>query len=83
MSDMQTVLTDFVKQELAIGRSQPIRPEDDLLSTGVIDSLGLMQLVLFIDEKLGIKIPDEDVVIDNFKSIAALTGYLEGKKTTS
>jgi acyl carrier protein len=74
--DTQTVLTEFIKKELAIGRSKEILPDDDLLATGVLDSLGLMQLVLFIEEQLGVKVPDEDVVIENFRSISALTGYL-------
>jgi acyl carrier protein len=74
--DTQTVLTEFITKELAIGRSKELHPDDDLLATGVLDSLGLMQLVLFIEERLGVKVPDEDVVIENFRSVSALTSYL-------
>jgi acyl carrier protein len=74
--DLQTTLTEYITKELAIGRSKAIAPDDDLVATGVLDSLGLMQLVLFIDEKLGIHIPDEDVVIDNFRTIRILAEYL-------
>jgi acyl carrier protein len=74
--DTQSVIAEFITKELAIGRTKELRPDDDLLTTGVLDSLGLMQLVLFIEERLGVKVPDEDVVIENFRSVSALTGYL-------
>jgi acyl carrier protein len=32
--------------------------------------------VLFLEERLGVKVPDEDVVIENFQSVSALTAYL-------
>jgi acyl carrier protein len=74
--DTQSVITEFITKELAIGRAKEVQPDDDLLATGVLDSLGLMQLVLFLEERLGVKVPDEDVVIENFQSVSALTAYL-------
>jgi acyl carrier protein len=81
--DTQTILIDYITKELSVGRAKQIRPSDNLLETGVLDSLGLMQLVIFIEEKLGVKVPDEDVVIENFSSVDALTGYLERMKRAS
>jgi acyl carrier protein len=71
------VLIEFVQKELAQGRSEAIKPNDDLLANGVIDSLGILQLVQFVEQRFSFQIPDEDVVIDNFRSIAALTDYLD------
>ena len=79
--DTQTILTDYITKELAIGRAKTVSPDDDLIATGVLDSLGLMQLVLFIDEKLSIHIPDEDVVIDNFRTVRILAAYLDRQRT--
>ena len=81
--DTERLLIDYITKELAIGRAKEVRPEDDLLATGVLDSLGLMQLVMFLEEKLGVKVPDEDVVIENFKSVDALQAYLERRNGKS
>ena len=78
--DTQTILTDYITKELAIGRAKTVSPDDDLVASGVLDSLGLMQLVLFIDEKLSIHIPDEDVVIDNFRTVRILADYLDRQR---
>jgi acyl carrier protein len=80
--ETETILTDYITKELAIGRAKALAPDDDLLASGILDSLGLMQLVLFIEEKLGFKIPDEDVVIDNFRTVRTLVDYLDQKAAT-
>jgi acyl carrier protein len=74
--DRQAVLTEYVKQELLKGRKIEVAPHTDLLSAGVVDSLGLLKLVSFVEERFGFAVPDEDVVYENFSSIQALTNYL-------
>jgi acyl carrier protein len=75
-----TILADYITKELAKGRATTIRPEDDLLSAGIIDSLGILQLVSFVEKQFGIQIPDEDVVLENFQSVAALSAYLDKQR---
>ncbi len=77
--DRTKELTSFVESELAKGRKSNIQPDDDLLSEGVIDSLGILQLVSFVEDKFNIQIDDEDVVLENFQSIAALNNFLSSK----
>jgi acyl carrier protein len=77
--DISAALIDYIQKELAIGRAKAIQPDDDLFSTGVLDSLGILQLVLFIERQLGIKVPDEDVVLENFQTVDAMTRYLQAK----
>lgn len=54
--------------ELAFGQ--------DLLSSGILDSLGAVSLVNFIEEETGLEIPPEDVTLENFLSIDAIEAYL-------
>lgn len=77
--DRTKTLTTFVEKELAKGRKTNIQPDDDLLSEGVIDSLGILQLVSFIEDEFKIQVDDEDVVLENFQSIAALNNFLNSK----
>lgn len=78
--DRKSYIMQFVKGELMHGRGTSINEDTDLLSAGIIDSLGVLQLVSFVDETFGIQIPDEDVVIENFKSVNTLAAYLESIK---
>ncbi|NWG13812.1 MAG: acyl carrier protein [Acidobacteria bacterium] len=74
--DRKTELMEFVKEELLHGRKSDLRDDEDLLSAGIIDSLGILQLVGFVEKRYGVQVPDEDVVYENFHSIRALADYL-------
>ncbi len=74
--DRENILLEHIKNELLRGRRSDLKLEDDLLSNGIIDSLGILQMVAFIEERFNIQIPDEDVVFENFQSVKALSDYL-------
>ena len=76
MNNTETLIMDYIKQELVHNANANISPEDDLLESGIINSLGILQIVSFVEDTLGIDIPAEDVVYENFHSVAALSDYL-------
>jgi acyl carrier protein len=55
--------------------------EDSFLGTGLIDSLGVLQLVSFIEAKYGLSVPDTDLVPANFDSVANLASYIERRSS--
>ena len=59
---------------------ESIAPDEDLLSQGIIDSLGILKLTDFIEKAFGIKIADEDMELDNFKNLTCLKEFIESKK---
>ncbi len=74
--DTSTLLLDYIKKELLRGRNANLTVDTDLLGAGIVDSLGILQIVAFVDERLGRQIPDEDVTYENFHSVRALADYL-------
>ena len=53
---------------------------DSFLRAGIIDSMGMLQLVAFVEETFGFDVADEDLVPANFDSLASLTAYVEQKR---
>jgi acyl carrier protein len=51
-------------------------PETDLFETGVLDSLGFVELVLHLEQEFGVKITLEQVEIDNFRSVERIAAFL-------
>jgi len=74
--DRNALLADYIKNEIMRNKNAKLDENEDLLASGILDSLAILQVVAYIDKTLGIQVPDEDVVYDNFKSIRALTEYL-------
>ena len=72
---------DFISSELSLGRDTgALTPDDDLLAKGVIDSHGAMELVGFLEDRYGISVRDEDLVPENFQSLARIEGFVARRK---
>ena len=54
--------------------------EDSLLRKGVFDSLGVMEVIGFIEETWKVPVPPDDIVEDNFGSVAGIARYVTGRK---
>ena len=74
-------LEKFVLENLPAGRGRKsIDPDEDLLAGGVIDSLGLMEVVSFVEQEYGIEVTDQDLVADNFRSLKSIQEFVEVKR---
>lgn len=71
------LLMDFVKEDIARGRMPLLMEDDDLFNAGILDSLGVLQMVAFIENRFEIQVPDEDVVYENFSNIEVLFNCLD------
>ncbi len=74
--DTKALLTCFVTEEL-LDEEEPVGANENLLADGMLDSLGMMRLVAYIDQELGYKVPPGDLVIENFRTIGLISDYLK------
>lgn len=80
LTPLERELLDFIVSELVSGDGGPsIEPDEDLIKRGVVDSLGVTQLVDFCESRYGIRVTDEDLVPDNFQTLRKLAQYVESK----
>ncbi|NNE67916.1 MAG: acyl carrier protein [Pyrinomonadaceae bacterium] len=80
---MKQQIRDFVQKTL-IGdlKAGELSTSENLLGGGLIDSLGVMQLIAFVEDEFDLSIPTKDMVIENFESIDAVCGYIGRRKDT-
>lgn len=67
---------NYIKSEISNDPLQDIGLEDDLLGSGIIDSLGMMKLVLFIEKECDVKIKNEDMTVQNFMTVQNILNFL-------
>jgi acyl carrier protein len=78
MDSKQALIIKYIRENLLNGKGEiELSPEDDLLGSGILDSMGVMRLVGFVEETFNIKVPPEDIVIENFMDVQAITKYVE------
>jgi acyl carrier protein len=56
-----------------------VDPDDSLLRKGVFDSLGVMEVIGFVEETFGVAVPQEDVTEAHFGTLNAIAAYVEAK----
>ena len=56
-----------------------LKNTDSFLEEGIVDSTGILELLMFIEETFGFEVEDEELLPDNFDSVERLTRYVESK----
>ena len=54
--------------------------DESFLEAGVVDSLGVLELVTFVEETFAVEVLGEEIVPDNFDSVDNLAAYIERKR---
>jgi acyl carrier protein len=79
--DHQYTLERFIVDELLLGAGvDKIDPDLDLISRGYLDSLAMMQLILFIEEHFDMKVGEEEVLPENFRTLDRIVRFVESKR---
>jgi acyl carrier protein len=74
-------LEAFIVDEIALGRGiRSIDPDQDLLAGGLIDSLGVTQLVSFLEDRYGIRVSDDELTPANFCTLESIEGFVSSKQ---
>lgn len=70
----------FIVSDIAAGRGiESVAHDRDLLADGIIDSLGITELIAFLEEKYAIKVDDDDIDAENFRSIDGIAAFVAKK----
>jgi len=62
-----------------IARQRCIADDDPLLDSGIVDSLGVVELVAFVEETFEITVSDQELVLANFRTISCLATFVQTK----
>ena len=70
MNDEFEILAEYVRGET--GYTGELKPDDDLLEAGVLDSFNIVALAMFAQERFGVEFEGEDLVRDNLARLSSL-----------
>ena len=70
---------EYIVDNFLFGEGESLREDTSFLEEGIIDSTGILELVMFLEETYGIKIEDDELVPENMDSLQNIAKYLERK----
>ena len=74
---LETDLLAVINREISLDPTVEIVGDTDLLLTDLVDSLGVVEIVAWLEERLGIEIDPVDVVLENFQTVDRMLAYLD------
>jgi acyl carrier protein len=80
-ADARGRILAFVQARFPAAANMRLDDETSLLDSGVIDSLGVLDIVSFLEESFGVKVGDEELTPQNFESVGALARFVARKKS--
>lgn len=76
--DIKGQVKEFFKENF-MAEMDGISDTDSFLENGIIDSTGVLELVLFLEETYGIKVEDDEIIPENLDSLENIATYVTSK----
>ncbi|HBY94951.1 MAG TPA: acyl carrier protein [Chloroflexi bacterium] len=75
-----TLIERFVIEELMLGgRKGKIDPDESLIRSGILDSLSLLRLIVYLEEQFGLTVEDSEVIPGNFETLNSMEVFVKSK----
>jgi acyl carrier protein len=77
---MESIINDYISREIVQDPGLlPLSNETSLLEEGILDSLSLLRLVVFVEERFKITVGEADLLPENFASVSTISSYLRAR----
>jgi acyl carrier protein len=75
-----TKILSFIVKKFPAARKRSIDENSKLLESGIVDSMGVLDVVGFLEQSFNIKIVDDELTPENFASVSCMASFVEGKR---
>jgi len=81
MSEFNAKLKEFIMTEVNPDLNLvKLDDEEPLIESGIIDSLGILKILAFMDETFGVDLSSDQIKPENFKTVSSICALVDGKK---
>ena len=77
LASVSGLLKKHIEEEIIL-RKEPLSPDEDLFAAG-FDSMSLTRVLVFVEERFGLTIPDHEVVLDELSTVTKLAAFVHGR----
>ncbi len=74
-------IMQYVSTKFPLARKRNLKADDSLLESGVVDSMGVLDLVSFMEGAFSITVSDDELVPENFQSVNSIAEFVGRKRS--
>ena len=82
MSTEEKVRNFILENYLFTEDQSALSNNDSFLQKGIIESMGVLEVIFFLEDELGIKVEDEEMVPENLDSVDKIVAFINTKNAT-
>jgi acyl carrier protein len=79
MPRIEQSLREFLRDTLFLADADSLSDDDSFLDNGIVDSMGILHLVSFVQETYGISVADDELVTSNWDSVRRISTYVRSQ----
>ena len=80
MDPVEQKISSYIAQNILFSRNGYPHPmEASFLENGIVDSMNILELVMFVEENFAISVSDSDIIPENFDFVAKMAKYIQSK----
>lgn len=79
MDEIEGKINEFIVNDLLWEKQTELTADTQLLEEGIIDSIGLFRMVTFLEESFRVRVPDEDLLAENFQTIRRIGEFVKAR----
>jgi acyl carrier protein len=76
---VETKIREYIAENFMFDGSAKLDANDSFLDRGIIDSTGILEIIMFLEEQFGVKVADHEMLPENLDSIANIVRFVERK----
>ncbi len=73
-------IRNFINKQFPMARTRTLKDDDDLLQNGIIDSLGVLELVTYLEKEFAIDVLDDELIPETFQTVERLANFVQEKQ---
>ena len=77
---LEQIRNFILENYLFTNEPSALQLDDSLLGRGIVDSTGMLEIIFFIEEQLGVKVKDEEMIPDNLDSVSKIAAFVASKR---
>lgn len=81
MNSVEELLRKYIAENILFSSNgYPHQDDTSFLENGIIDSMNVLELVMFVEQKYRFKVEDDEIIPDNFDSITKMAAFIRRKQ---
>ncbi len=76
----EDIVRNFILEQVYVADSAELTVDASLIDTGIVDSMGMLDVILFLETRMGISISDSDTIPENLETIGRIAAFVERRR---